>query len=71
MGITFVKCKTCLLIFNSGLDSEKIVRDTSSQERSTISCPLGHSHDYDSSEFIEESVFDTRGHRIAGRPVSS
>lgn len=71
MGRIFVKCKTCLLIFNSNLESENIVRDTSSQELSTISCPLGHSHDYNSSELIEESAFDTRGHRIAGRPVSS
>lgn len=64
----FARCRTCLLWFNTGIDEGEKLRFNESSKLK-LSCPLGHSHDYEINELREKVRFEKKVRRVAGRPI--
>jgi len=63
LGTAFARCKTCDLWFNAGFEYTGRPRSTE------LSCPVGHRHVYSEDEFADDSFFERRSRRVAGRPT--
>lgn len=60
----YVRCRSCGLYFNSGLPEQGMVKG---QERYVLACPMGHMYEYAAQELVEETAFERRARRVAGR----
>ena len=64
MSKLFVKCKTCGIWFNTGLESANL--HGLNDEGRVHKCPLGHEHKYSKADYKSEEFFN-RPRRVAGR----
>lgn len=67
MGRLYVRCKTCGIWFNTGIEAE-VVNQVLVGKRHK--CPMGHENLYSPQDYRDEGFFERRQRRVAGRLVN-